>query len=313
MATTQMGLSEFHIVTFIWDTYINFLLRKRGYYMFCGQCGTQVPDGQNICPACGNSLTAANNNYQQYFTADNTQGQNNQQSGQPVQGFEGQANNAYYAGGFGQQAPSPEQAPFTAGQGYQQAPQGQQMNGQMNGQINYPYGANQGYQQGMPNPGQQSYYQQPGYQGSFDFSKFLNTTINQFKAGIRPEALKAKMIAYIGLVVAFISLFLPAVTVSASFYGTYKESMSFISYNGPWVLVLILITAVLLICNYDKFALIPVGLSALFLVTLLFDVLTASSAVSVFGSVSLSFGFFILFLGLAAVPVYYFLPRFKKQ
>lgn len=36
--------------------------------MFCNKCGTQIPDGQTVCPNCGtdNAQSAGNNGYQPY-------------------------------------------------------------------------------------------------------------------------------------------------------------------------------------------------------------------------------------------------------
>ena len=101
--------------------------------MYCGICGTQIPDGEAVCPNCGAEAEARRADVQN--AAQQTDGQPAQADGQPQQ---------------------PPPSPMYGAQGYQQ----------WNGQYPPPGMQGQPYaQQGYPQYGQPMYqpYYQPAY------------------------------------------------------------------------------------------------------------------------------------------------------
>ncbi len=135
--------------------------------MHCTMCGAVVPDGQSVCPACGNAVTSGAP----------AQPVNQQGGPQPMGGAQPINQQMDYQQQPMNQQMGYQQQPMNQQMGYQQQPMNQQMGYQqqpMNQQMGYQqqpmngYGQPMGYQQ-QPMNQQMGYQQQPmnqqmGYQ-----------------------------------------------------------------------------------------------------------------------------------------------------
>ncbi len=186
--------------------------------MNCSVCGAAIPDGQNVCPACGNPVATQGpvqpvspmgqqpmGGYQQPMNGQPMGGYQQPMNGQPMGGYQ-QPMNGQPMGGYQQPMNGQPMG------GYQQPMGGYQqpMNGQPMGGYQQPMGGYQQPMNGQPMGG----YQQPnqGFNGSaFNF--------NGFSDSIKGQAGSMKLLALIGGAFITISPFFNWLSVKMKYDG----------------------------------------------------------------------------------------------
>lgn len=137
---------------------------------------------------------------------------------------------------------------------------------------------------------------------------------------------KTRLLGVLGSILVIIAVFLPVATVSSSWVGV-SESQGFISDGrGVATLILAIVNLVLMFSGFiakmskvkffetltePKISLIPAGVIAILLITFGCDVMSAGSMTFGLAKVSLSIGYWLMWIGTAACLVYPFICKGK--